>query len=188
MGKGHKKRMNYSNQATPPKEQREWEPRARAPLNEERAVPEGSVVVQTFYKGTNFPVSFVGPADKWAEVKGMFEESIISGLRRGVSLPDQIRKAQGQLDAMEDCLNNLGKKAGDGLINQSRWTEWMEKEFLSKMAPIFEICPSQGTDPYRVLWMMNVHLLVKTNTIQDDDMNGWQMIGGDIACLLASFS
>ena len=171
MGKGRKCRRNYSSQACPPPN----------PL-------AGNVVVQTFYKGTPFPISFVGPAEKFAEVKEMFGQSIVKGLHAGISLPDQIKHAKGQLDTMEDCLNEMGKKAGDGVISQSRWTEWMEKEFLSKMAPLFEIDPSQGTDPYRVMWMMDVHLLIKTNTIQDDNMNGWQMIGGDIAVLLASLS
>jgi len=140
-----------------------------------------NLMVQCFYKGTPFPLSFSGTQEQWAGWKDCMEQSIVQGLRGGHSLPDQVAHATRQMNLMEKTLFALGKSAGDGVINKSRWQSGMATEFIAKCGegglPISCINGAQA------LWFMNVHLLIRSNTIKDDNMNGWIMMGGTSAQL-----
>ena len=151
----------------------------------------GGYIVQCFYKGTPFPVVFTGSVETWNEQRALFDGSIVSGLRSGHSIKDQQKHAKGQLDVMEGFLMEMGKTAGDGCISATRWEEWMEKEFIRKCTGVI----ADGTPEIgmlKMVWYMNVHMLIKTKVINDDQMNGWIMMGGstdkDFADLLASLS
>ena len=133
-------------------------------------------LVQCFYKGTPFPCVFTGTTTEWNDMwKKSFDESIVMGLRNGISLQLQNNKAKVQLDFMESILMEMCQRYDDKTLKVSRWKTSLEQEFVER-------CVAGGLfdtiHGLKVLWYMNVHLLVKTKVISDDKMNGWIMIGG----------
>ena len=59
------------------------------------------IEIQCFYKGTPFPQSLILPdMDTFKEMKALWNECIIKGMRNGVSMPEKKKKVINNLNSI----------------------------------------------------------------------------------------
>jgi hypothetical protein len=102
--------------------------------------------------------------DTFKEMKGLWNECIINGMRDGVSMPEQAKDYFKQMNKMEDWFCKWARKQKNKMIDGSKCGKDFEKTFGMDMA--------HGQS----VWYMDVYMLMKMGKIKDDDMNGWLMM------------
>ena len=127
------------------------------------------IEIQCFYKGTPFPQSLILPdMDTFKEMKALWNECIIQGMRDGVSMPEQAKNYFEQMNKMVKWFVKWAKKQKDKMLNGSKCGKDFEKDFGMDL--------THGQS----IWYMDVYMLMKMGKIKDDEMNGWLMMTGKI--------
>jgi oligoribonuclease NrnB/cAMP/cGMP phosphodiesterase (DHH superfamily) len=123
------------------------------------------IEIQCFYKGTPFPQSLILPdMDTFKEMKALWNECIIQGMRDGVSMPEQAKNYFEQMNKMVKWFVKWAKKQKDKMLNGSKCGKDFEKDFGMDL--------THGQS----IWYMDVYMLMKMGKIVDDEMNGWLMM------------
>jgi hypothetical protein len=123
------------------------------------------IEIQCFYKGTPFPQSLILPEmDTFKEMKALWNECIINGMRQGVSMPEQAKDYFEQLNKMEKWFVKWARKQKNKMLNGKRCERDFKKTFDMDMV--------MGQS----IWYMDVYMLMKMGKIKDDEMNGWLMM------------
>lgn len=115
-----------------------------------------TTITKIYYNGTVFPMVMENPD---FNEKDMYmtnaKEMIALGLRKGVSIPQQIKDYKETLDRIEDALCKF--------CNPS------SKKGLDIVAEMF----SRSPDRLRTIWCLNVSALLIMKAIEDDNNNGF---------------
>ena len=123
------------------------------------------IEIQCFYKGTPFPLALNIPnMDIFKQMKELWNECIIQGMRDGVSMPEQAKNYFEQMNKMVKWFVKWAKKQKDKMLNGSKCGKDFEKDFGMDL--------THGQS----IWYMDVYMLMKMGKIVDDEMNGWLMM------------
>jgi hypothetical protein len=126
------------------------------------------IEIRCFYKGTPFPQMLNLPnMDDFKQMKQLWNECIIMGMRNGVSMPEQAKDYFEQLNKMEDWFCDWSKKRPNGILEGSKCEKDFKKHFNMDMEKGMSI------------WYMDVYMLMKMGKIKDDEMNGWLFTSKD---------
>ena len=120
--------------------------------------------IMAFYKGTALTMA-LNVNIKYPEIRKMWEEQIVCGLRCGEKLKDLIELYKGQLDAIEEAWFTSEKLFAKDIDKRIKFVE--------------TVCSTHSFGTFNeitVLWCMNIASLIKLKAIECDDMNGFVVL------------
>tara|TARA_R110000787_G_scaffold10063_3_gene34509 strand:- start:456 stop:1175 length:720 start_codon:yes stop_codon:yes gene_type:complete len=155
-------------------------------FREQRAIDWGGTKIQVtaYWKGTPFPAPLV--YDKLSDFKGdkaTWSHSLIRGCKAGITLREQNKRNEAQMNAWEaDVKSSYKENASHG----DRVAQLLvcAKRLFGDIFPDEDA--NQLLDKWRTLWAQNIMCLLKTKVISDSEMFGWAISGP--AHLLKSLS
>ena len=137
--------------------------------------------VLAFWKGTSYPSLFTPSKQDYEKMQEFFDQSIIEGLKNGLSLDQQATEYTDQLNKIEKFLNDWYRKLNQ-TVGRSRTAKRPGK--VQKRLKV-DIEKEFGHDftSLHLVWFMNIHCLLKLKKIENNDKFGFMYINKSSAPL-----